>query len=140
MLNGIRLRNFRSLADSGMIELRPITLLLGQNSSGKSTFLRALPLLRQSLRIRSNAPLLWYGDLVDFGSIREVKSSFAAEDDSVAVCFKFDWLSIVNPYVYSATNRRLGDVELGIYLKEIDDQTRLRSEEHTSELQSPYVI
>src|SRR5690242_18851522 len=125
MLSGIRLKNFRSLADTGMVELRPITLLLGQNSSGKSTFLRALPLMRQSIRIRSNAPLLWYGDLVDFGSIREVKSSFASEDENVGIGFKFDKIAITNPYVYSATSRQIEDVEVSIFLQEVADATRL---------------
>lgn len=70
----LRLRNIRSLWDTGPINLRPITLLLGRNSSGKSTFLRTLPLLTQSIQTPSNRPILWYGDLVDFGSITDVLS------------------------------------------------------------------
>ena len=47
--------------------MRPITILVGRNSAGKSTFLRSLPLIRQSLETRSSAPILWFGELVDFG-------------------------------------------------------------------------
>ena len=126
MLDGLRLRNFRSLADSGLVQLRPITLLLGQNSSGKSTFLRSLPLMRQSLRIRSSAPLLWYGDLVDFGSFREVKSSFADDKQSIGISFHFNSLTLVQPYRFTASPpEHFEDVELGISLIEIDDATRL---------------
>ena len=38
-----------AFADTDWIELRPITLLFGKNSSGKSAIIRALRLLRQSL-------------------------------------------------------------------------------------------
>ena len=38
-----------AFADTGWIELRPITLFFGRNSSGKSAIIRALRLLRQSL-------------------------------------------------------------------------------------------
>jgi hypothetical protein len=44
----IRLENFMAFKDTGWIELRPISLLFGRNSSGKSAIIRALLLLRQS--------------------------------------------------------------------------------------------
>jgi predicted ATPase len=53
------------------VELCPITILVGRNSSGKSTFLRALPLLKQSVATRTSAPILWYGDWVDFGDFNK---------------------------------------------------------------------
>lgn len=83
----LRLRNFRSLLDTGAIELRPITILVGRNSSGKSTFTRFLPLLRQSAEANINAPLLWYGDLVDFGTISDVRSRFSHDDLGFDVSF-----------------------------------------------------
>lgn len=67
----LRIRNLRSLEDTGPIELRPLTLLVGRNSSGKSTLLRALPLLRQSIEADTAGPLLWFGKYVDFGSFVE---------------------------------------------------------------------
>jgi AAA15 family ATPase/GTPase len=63
----IGFRNLRSLKDTGLIDIKPITFLLGQNSSGKSTFLRSFPLLRQSVETKTKGPILWYGGLVDFG-------------------------------------------------------------------------
>jgi predicted ATPase len=45
---------------------------VGRNSSGKSTFLRAFPLLRQSVETATESPILWYrADYVDFGSIQD---------------------------------------------------------------------
>ena len=47
-VRAIRLENFMAFADTDWIELLPISLLFGRNSSGKSAFIRALRLLKQS--------------------------------------------------------------------------------------------
>ena len=73
-VKSIRIQNVRSLKDTGDIQMLPINILVGQNSSGKSTFLRTLPLLKQSINKRTDGPLLWAGDVddyVDFGSFQE---------------------------------------------------------------------
>lgn len=85
----IRLQNFRSLVDTTPIHIKPISILLGQNSSGKSTFIRSLPLLKQGLGVRTQGPFLWLGQLVDFGSFDEAVSSFS-EDSSISMTFDFD--------------------------------------------------
>lgn len=76
ILKSIRLKNIRSLADTGEIPICPLTVLVGGNSSGKSTFLRTFPLIRQSISKRTDGPILWAGDIddyVDFGSFKETK-------------------------------------------------------------------
>lgn len=51
-----------------MIDIKPINILVGKNSSGKSTFLRTFPLFKQSAMTRtSKSPILWNGDVIDFG-------------------------------------------------------------------------
>jgi predicted ATPase len=67
----LHIKNLRSIKDSTRIDLRPLTLVVGRNSAGKSTLLRVLPLLRQSVERRTSGPLLWFGDLVDFGSFND---------------------------------------------------------------------
>lgn len=79
-LKKLQIKGLRSLQNTGDIELKPITILLGQNSSGKSTYLRSLPLIKQSLESKNNEPLLWYGDLVDFGSYDESICAAAKEE------------------------------------------------------------
>jgi len=61
------LRSLRSIDPP--IRIAPITVLLGRNSVGKSTFARIFPLLRQSSERKKRSPVLWFGDLVDFGSL-----------------------------------------------------------------------
>lgn len=81
MLRSIRLKNFRSLRDTGEVELRPIVLLVGANSSGKSSFLRFFPLLKQTANANSHSPLLWYRDNadVDFEDFRNAHYRGAME-------------------------------------------------------------
>ncbi|WP_437300523.1 AAA family ATPase [Sorangium sp. So ce426] len=68
--------------------IKPITLLVGRNSSGKSTFLRAFPLLRQSVEAERSSPILWYDPkFVDFGSVADAVN-FRSEERSVAFRFR----------------------------------------------------
>ncbi len=88
ILKEIQLNNFRSLKDTGLQTLSPITLLVGENSSGKSSFLRAFPLLKQSINKRTSGPILWSGDIddyVDFGSFDETVTN----DKSTSMDFRF---------------------------------------------------
>ena len=87
-LEAFGVKNLRCLVDTGLVPIRPITVLVGRNSSGKSTFLRAFPLLRQSVETRRNTPILWYGDEhpVDFGSLKDAASAWL---DEPTVTFMF---------------------------------------------------
>ncbi|ABM23830.1 conserved hypothetical protein [Shewanella sp. W3-18-1] len=64
----IKVEGLKSLRDSGDFELKKINILVGNNSSGKSTFLRIFPLLRQSVEKKTRGPILWNGLYIDFGS------------------------------------------------------------------------
>jgi AAA15 family ATPase/GTPase len=57
-LEAFGVKNLRCLIDTGQIPIKPITILVGRNSSGKSTFLRAFPLLRQSVENPRRSPIL----------------------------------------------------------------------------------
>jgi len=80
-MDSIRIENLRNLSDTGFIELKPITLLLGRNSTGKSTFLRTFPLLRQSVESVTTGPILWYGRFVDFGNFQEALNKNAKKQE-----------------------------------------------------------
>lgn len=65
-MDKIRFKNYRCFEDTGDISLKPLTFLLGANSSGKSSILEFFPLLKQSVGIRRNGLFLWYSNEVDF--------------------------------------------------------------------------
>jgi predicted ATPase len=55
--NAITLRNYRAFAGEHRIELRPLTMLYGDNNVGKSALLRVLPLLADSVAIDATGAL-----------------------------------------------------------------------------------
>ena len=61
------IKNLRSVDITPPIELRPITILLGRNNVGKSTFLQSIPMFKQSTSVRTIGPIYWKGEVVDFG-------------------------------------------------------------------------
>lgn len=70
----IRLANFKSVIDS-TVELRPLSVVVGRNSSGKSTLLQSVLALAQAVRNKSNSsqfPL--NGEYVRLGTFGEVLS------------------------------------------------------------------
>lgn len=69
LIRSIALRNFKGFSDEVRIELRPITLLFGANSAGKSSVLQALQYVREILdRQNVNADrTLQGGEAVDLG-------------------------------------------------------------------------
>ena len=72
MITHIRVKNFKSWADSGEVKLAPLTGFFGTNSSGKSSLLQMLLLLKQTVR---REKVLFFGDensLVNLGNFREV--------------------------------------------------------------------
>ncbi len=87
-MDAVRLKNLRNLEDTDFIKIKPITFLLGSNSSGKSTFLRSFPLLRQSVAARTTGPILWYGNLVDFGTFSEVLNNKSSVKE-ISFFYKF---------------------------------------------------
>jgi len=89
-INSFRVQNLRSICDSGDIKLKPITILVGRNSSGKSTLARIFPLLRQSAEASKRGPILWWGRLVDFGSFDEAINR-DAENKEIGIDFKLEF-------------------------------------------------
>ena len=82
-VTAFRVQNFMGFEDSGWVELRPITLLFGRNSSGKSALIRVLLLLRQSLDSASDSGALLFvkDDGYDFGDYREIVRDHDADKD-----------------------------------------------------------
>ena len=110
-----------------MIELKPITLLVGRNSSGKSSFLRALPLLKQSVTTRTRSPILWWGDFVDFGSF---DGAVYRNEPQREISFHFGFDQIAVPLGrYTAQSgrqvRELPSVEVVFHLHKTENVERI---------------
>ncbi len=72
MITHIRVKNFKSWQDSDIVKLAPLTGFFGTNSSGKSSLLQMLLLLKQTI---GKEEVLFFGDedsLVNLGNFQEV--------------------------------------------------------------------
>ena len=73
MITSLRCENFMCFSDTGMLKLAPITLLVGENNSGKSSIIRALHL--PTLTLQSEDPglclKLLHSDY-DYGSFEDI--------------------------------------------------------------------
>jgi len=72
LITKLGLENFRAFQDEA-VELKPVTVILGPNNSGKSSLIAAIRLLVQTLgSFDYKVPLLLDGLLGDFGTYRDV--------------------------------------------------------------------
>lgn len=89
MLTNLHLENFKGF-DFIDIPLRPVTLLAGLNSTGKSSVIQALLLLKQIDYQRDpstdHVELFPNGDFVSQGSGRELLHEFATSDEICIAC------------------------------------------------------
>lgn len=95
MLKEIRLRNFKAWRDTAAVRLAPVTMLLGTNSSGKSSLIQSLLLLKQTALSPDRSIHLNLGgdevnDLFNFGDFDNVLSA-GVEGDArrFELAFKF---------------------------------------------------
>lgn len=83
MISSLRLINFKTF-ENQFLEFRPLTLLSGLNSTGKSSVLQSLLLLRQSYqqqRLLIDTGLVLNGELVKIGTAQDAFCERAKNDD-----------------------------------------------------------
>ena len=85
------IKNIKSFRNSGEIILKPITILVGKNSCGKSSLLRFPALLSQTANYPDkNPPLSFFGDLVDFGNFEDVVFGKRQNEISFSISYNVD--------------------------------------------------
>ncbi|ABS68965.1 conserved hypothetical protein [Xanthobacter versatilis] len=95
MFTRLRLVNFKAWSDTDDICLRPLTMLLGTNSSGKSSLIQSLLLLKQTARSPDRTVHLNLGgdeinDLFNFGDFDDVLNQEADAPRLFSIAFDFD--------------------------------------------------
>ena len=72
MIKTLRLQNFKAFQDTGDLELKPITVLAGPNSGGKSSILQSLLLLKQTLEGSEDEDLSLDGKYLRFSKFNDL--------------------------------------------------------------------
>jgi hypothetical protein len=91
MFTQLRIQNFKAWKDTGNIRLAPLTVFFGPNSSGKTSLLQFLLLLKQTAQSPDRKQVLNFGgshSYIDFGGWSEV---VFGGDSPRALCFEFTW-------------------------------------------------
>jgi len=89
--SGIAVRGFKSLRDEQRVEIRPLTILAGANSSGKSSIMQPLLLLKQTLDAPGDpGALLLDGPNVRFTSADQLLSRTAGTAAASAFAIRLD--------------------------------------------------
>ena len=88
-LRRIELRDFKSVARAS-VDLRPLTVVVGANSSGKSTLLQSILAITQAVRSgTSTAEFPLNGEFVRLGTFEETRNFLATQSDgTMEVAFR----------------------------------------------------
>jgi predicted ATPase len=98
MLKSWGLTNFKSISNADL-ELKPLTIICGPNSSGKSSFLQSILLLAQTMQhqnSKENHPLHLNGDFTKLGSFEDVVTN---NNNEFKIRFKYE--PTQNNYVFN---------------------------------------
>lgn len=91
MLTQLELRNFKSWARTGKIRLAPITGFFGGNSSGKTSLLQALLLLKQTADSADRGLALQFGDKGSAVNLGDFRSVIYRHADEGTLEFSLEW-------------------------------------------------
>ena len=92
MLKKLRIQNFKVWEDTGEIDLAPITLFFGANSSGKSSIGQFLMMLKQTIESPAQTAVFYSGErnsAVQLGSYEEMV--FGRKPKGININFKYQW-------------------------------------------------
>lgn len=78
----VRWKNFKGFKDTKWIKIKPITIILGPNNSGKTNFLAPFLLMNQTISSRDRfSALILKGDVYDGGNYQEIVKDYITENE-----------------------------------------------------------
>ena len=77
-----RWKNFKGFKDTGWVKIKPITIIIGSNNSGKTNFLAPFLLMNQTVNSRDRlSTLIIKGDLYNGGNYQEIVKDYITENE-----------------------------------------------------------
>lgn len=145
MLEGLQLTNFKIWEDTGVISIKPVTMLLGTNSSGKSTLLQSFLLLKQTVQSPDRSIHLNLGgdesiDFFNFGDFDDILNK-AAEKRFFAITFICHNSMLGLGVCFSAAyvKKITGEVSVNYFYLAPDNKYKLEVKRQAKEAYSIYV-
>ncbi|MDR7654236.1 AAA family ATPase [Acinetobacter junii] len=72
MIKSLSLENFKSFKNLDNLQIKPLTILLGRNSCGKSSIIQSLLLLKQTIEQNNDADLNVEGKYLKFSNLKDI--------------------------------------------------------------------
>ncbi|MGI4833584.1 MAG: DUF3696 domain-containing protein [Janthinobacterium lividum] len=91
MLERLRIQNFKSWQDTGDMAFGSLTGFFGTNSSGKSSILQFLLMLKQTVESSDNSQVLNLGDEHSYVELGTMYDILFMHRDPESLSFSFDW-------------------------------------------------
>src|SRR5579871_1310428 len=97
MLKSWSIQNFKPIVNSGELKLAPVTVLAGRNSSGKSSLLQSILMVKQTLSSKLiDRPLLPSGLDVRLGTFEDIVNK-STHSKTLSIGFKLDFIPEESP-------------------------------------------
>lgn len=91
MLRKLRIRNFKGWQDTGDINMAPITLFFGANSSGKSSIGQFLMMLRQTIDFSDRKAVFYSGGNTSAVQLGTYQDMVYSHDSNKRIEFEYVW-------------------------------------------------
>ncbi len=142
MLTNWHIQNFKSFKESLPVSLSMVNVLAGANSSGKSTLIQSILLLKQTLQYGTEErPITLNGPLLRMGSFTDVCNNDASYHDDLRIGFSMDtldaeespngkpaWAKSVNYRFQASESKRWDGISLALTFSPSDEQLDLPQE------------
>jgi predicted ATPase len=135
MITRLRARGFKSWADTDELRIAPLTGLFGANSSGKTSLLQTLLLLKQTVESSDRRQVLNTGDsksLVDLGTFFDLVHGHQAADGlSLSLSWRLpEPLVVQNPQKRKSPLFNINELSFSTYIHAIADYVRVQKLEY----------
>lgn len=130
MLNSLNLNNFRCFSSEQNIPLSPITLIYGPNSSGKSSLLKSLVVMKQTLEeASSNTNLITKGQYTDIGNFKDFINNHDTKK-KYSIKFQFDLTKqknnrYIRPYYRMYLSKSISKISIEFFYRNSTSQNNV---------------
>lgn len=133
MITNIKFKNYKAFSNLEELELRPVTLIIGKNSSGKSSILKLIALLASMVNDNFWLPSLKVNDIVLGGSYQDLFHNGSMADLNLEVKLSNGSSIAVNYFIddsvikiYSYTCQKNGKILCQVQKESRDDNLEER--------------
>ncbi|MBU7047782.1 MAG: DUF3696 domain-containing protein [Theionarchaea archaeon] len=123
MFTSFSVKNFKSIRDSGKIEVRPLTIFIGPNNSGKSSLLQFLLALKQTIEARDTESPFSTRQREGYVDIGGYEDFIFLHDKEKALSFKLYFEEKTDIETESVIRYKQEEIYLDSFVVEIDGKT-----------------